>query len=183
MENAYYQKQEVTIEFDCRFTVKVLECSLSEIITAFCSFLPNLLTDFIMKVLLGYAEYVMSLENKPFSCEICGNNHHFIWKTRHGKTTRILTIFQWVVLHQLQVQCSSCKHKFYLTRKLLGIEPMKRIPEQTRRKLGLIGSLASFRIARKIISMFGWTIDKMTIWRAVQETGKEIDFNPVLRTG
>jgi len=102
--NAYYQKQEVTIEFDCSFTVKVLECSLSEIITAFCSFLPNLLTDFIMKVLLGYAEYVMSLGNKPFSCEICGNNHYFIWKTRHGKTTRILTIFQWVVLHQLQVQ-------------------------------------------------------------------------------
>jgi hypothetical protein len=65
------------------------ECSLSEIITAFCSFLPNLLTDFIMKVLLGYAEYVMSLGNKAFSCEICGNNHHFIWKTRHGKPTGI----------------------------------------------------------------------------------------------
>lgn len=177
MGNTSYQKQEVVIEFECRFTVRVWECSLSEIITAFCSFLPNLLADFIMKVLLGYAEYVMSLENKPFSCAICGNNHHFIWKTRHGKTTKILTIFQWVVLRQLQVQCSSCRHKFYLTRKLLGIEPMKRIPEQTRRKLGLIGSLASFRVARKIISMFGWTIDKMTIWRAVQETGKEIDFN------
>lgn len=70
MGNVYYQEQEVVIEFDCRFTVKVVECSLSEIITAFCSFLPNLLNDFIMKVPSGYAEYVMSLGNKPFSCEI-----------------------------------------------------------------------------------------------------------------
>jgi hypothetical protein len=25
--------------------------------------------------------------------------------------------------------------------------------------------------------MFGWTIDQMTIWRAVQETAKKITFN------
>ena len=54
---------------------------------------------------------------------------------------------------------------------------MKRIPEDTRKRLGLIGSLCSFRVAKKIIAMFGWTMDKMTIWRAVQETAKKIAFN------
>jgi hypothetical protein len=30
------------------------------------------LTDFVMKILLGYAEYVMKQEEKPFSCDNCG---------------------------------------------------------------------------------------------------------------
>jgi len=167
----------VSIEFECKFGVKIKECSLGSIISAFLRFLPDLLTDFIMKTLLGYAEYVMALEEKPFCCEKCGNSRNFTWKTRHGKTTRILTIFQWITLHQLQVKCSNCGHKFYITRRLLMLEPMKRIPEDTRKRLGLIGSLCSFRVAKKIIGMFGWTIDKMTIWRAVQETGKKIAFN------
>ena len=83
----------VNIEFECRFGVKIKECSLGSIISAFLRFLPDLLMDFIMKILLGYAEYVMNLEEKPFCCEKCGNSRNFTWKTRHGRTTRILTIF------------------------------------------------------------------------------------------
>ena len=78
------------------------------------------------------------------------------------------TIFQWVKLEQLQVQCKGCGHKFYITRKLLGIEPMKRIPAEVYRKLGLVGSLTTYRVAQKIVNMFGWTVDKMTIWKSVQ---------------
>jgi len=37
--------------------------------------------------------------------------------------------------------------------------------------------LASFRVSEKITSMFGWVIDKMTIWRAVQSTAKDIKFD------
>jgi len=173
----FSEAREVDVEFECSFKVNIKECSLSFITRAFMGFLPDLLTDFIMKILLGYAEYTMNLDVKPFSCERCGNNRRFSWKTRHGKATKILTVFQWVFLDQLQIKCSDCKHRFYITRKLLGIEPMKRIPEDTRKKLGLIGSLCSFRVAKKIIGMFGWTIDKMTIWRAVQGIGKKIEFN------
>lgn len=171
------ERNEVAIDFDCQFTVKVSECSLKAIMSAFITFLPFLLADFIKKILLGYAEYIMHLEEKPFECDRCGNNHNFIWKTRHGKRTKLLTIMCWIILHQLQVQCSDCKHKFYITRELLGIEKRKRIPEQTRRQLGLIGSLTTFRVAEKIIRMFGWTIDKMSIWRAVQMIGKQIHFD------
>lgn len=129
-----------------------------------------------MAILLGYAEYVMGQKEKPFECDQCGNRHEFTWKTKHGKGTKILTVFMWIKINQLQIKCNNCKHKFYLTRKLLGIERMTRIPKETYRKLGLLGALASFRVASKITGMFGWTIDKMTIWKGVQKTGKEIKF-------
>lgn len=44
------------------------------------------------------------------------------------------------------------------------------------RKLGLIGSLTTYRVAAKIVSTFGWTLDKMTLWKAVQKTASEITF-------
>ena len=143
---------------------------------AFSKLLPQMLTDFIQKVLLGFGENAMGQSRKPFCCDTCGNDKEFIWKTRHGKETKILTVFQWVSLEQLQVQCKRCGHKMYLTRKLLGMEPMKRIPAETYRRLGLVGSLTSYRVAKKIVSMFGWTVDKMTIWKSVQKTAAEIDF-------
>ena len=118
----------------------------------------------------------MSLRVKPFSCAKCNNDSEFIWKTRHGSETKILAIYYWVILHQLQVQCKSCNHKFSLTRKLLGIEPMKRIPAEAYKRLGLIGSLTSYRVAEKIVGMFGWAVDKMTIWKSVRKTAIDIEF-------
>ena len=166
----------ITIEFSCQFRIELTDSSLEAILKAFCKLLPELLRDFIQKVLVGFGEYGMGLSRKPFCCDECGNDKEFIWKTRHGKETKILTVFQWVSLEQLQVQCKRCGHKMYLTRKLLGMEPMKRIPAETYRRLGLVGSLTSYRVAKKIVSMFGWTVDKMTIWKSVQKTAAEIDF-------
>ena len=166
----------ITIEFGCQFRVDIRECSLATILVAFSKLLPQMLTDFIQKVLFVFGESAMGQSRKPFCCDTCGNDKEFIWKTRHGKETKILTVFQWVSLEQLQVQCKRCGHKMYLTRKLLGMEPMKRIPAETYRRLGLVGSLTSYRVAKKIVSMFGWTVDKMTIWKSVQKTAAEIDF-------
>lgn len=166
----------LSVNFDFNFTINIADISLENILTAFKEFLPEILTQFIANILSGYAEYVMSKPDKPFECDNCGNSHEFTWKTKHGKLTSVLTVFTWIKINQLQIKCSQCNHKFYITRKLLGIERMKRIPKATYRKLGLLGSLTSFRVASKITSMFGWTIDKMTIWKGVQETGKEIEF-------
>jgi hypothetical protein len=60
------EKNKVAIDFDCQFIVKVSGCSLKAIMGAFITFLPVLLADFIKKILLGYAEYIMRLEDKPF---------------------------------------------------------------------------------------------------------------------
>lgn len=168
---------DITIEFDCQFGLQLNGGGgLSAILSAFCRFLPYILRDFMRKTLLGLGEYAMSCKKKPFGCGQCGNEEEFIWKTMHGKETRILTVFQWVALPQMQVQCKRCGHKFYITRKLLGMEPMKRIPADTYRKLGLMGSLTTYRVAEKIVRMFGWSVDKMTVWKSVQKTAEEIEF-------
>jgi len=133
----------ITIDFACQFQVQLKDGRLTTILSAFCKLLPELLSDFIQKVVLGFGEYAMSLERKPFSCACCGNDEDFIWKTKHGKQTKILTIFQWVFLPQLQVLCKKCGSKIYITRRLLGIEPKKRIPADTYRRLGLMGSLTT----------------------------------------
>ncbi len=90
--------------------------------------------------------------------------------------TTILTWFRYITLKQLQVQCKGCGSKQYITRMLLGMEPRKRIPEESRRKLALLGALTSYRVAEKFGKMFGWAIDKMTIWKSVQQVGAGLNF-------
>ena len=168
------QRKGITIDFDCQFEVHLKDGSLSSILAAFAELLPQLLTDFFQKVLVGFGEHVMALKKKPFACS-CGNDREFTWKTRHGKKTKIHAFYRLVELQQLQVVCKRCGSKLYLTRKLLGMEPRKRIAAEIYRKLGLLGSLTTYRVAEKIGGMFGWAVDKMTIWSAVQKTASEID--------
>jgi len=169
------QCQGITIDFDCQFKVHLKDSRIATILAAFAALLPHLLMDFFQKVLVGFGEYAMALKKKPFACK-CGNDAYFIWKTRHGKKTKIHGFYRWLELQQLQVQCKRCGSKMYITRKLLGMEPMKRIAPEIYRKLGLLGSLTTFRVAEKIGGMFGWAVDKMTIWSAVQKTASEINF-------
>ncbi len=166
----------ITINFDCQFEVRLKDSTFSSILAAFAELLPQLLTDFIQKVLVGFGEHAMVLKKKPFACGCCGNDEHFTWKTRHGKKTKLHAFYQWVEIPQLQVLCKRCGSKLSITRKLLGMEPKKRIAAEIYRKLGLLGSLTTYRVAEKIGGMFGWAVDKMTIWSAVQKTASEIEF-------
>jgi len=158
------------------YTIDTEDCKLNTLIRGFNEMKQVFLNEYIQKVLIGFAEYHMSQEKKPFCCSKCLNENHFIWKTKHGKTTKIITILQVVLLNQLQVQCSCCGHKFFITRSLLGLEKRARILPETIKKLGLIGALTTFRVSEKIASLFGIALDKMTIWRAVQKTAKDIEF-------
>ena len=51
-----------------------------------------------------------------------------------------------------------------------------KVPQETVRKLGVLGALTSFRVTQKIVGMFGWVLDRMTIWRSVQRLGKQVRF-------
>jgi hypothetical protein len=170
------QERDITIEFECQFRVNLQSSDFSSIMKAFLMLLPQLLEDFFQKVLVGFGEYEMGLKKKSFACKCCDNDSEFVWKTRHGKATNILTWFRWITLKQLQVQCKRCGSKLYITRMLLGMEPRKRVPDETRRKLALMGALTSYRVSEKIGKMFGWAVDKMTIWKSVQLIGAQMDF-------
>ena len=171
------QEEDLKIDFTCQFRLSLPNAQLSTLMSAFTILLPKLLSDFLQKALIGYGELLMARREKPFSCGQCGNVERFIWKTRSGKPTKVLTTFAWVTLGQMQIQCSCCGHKLSITRMLLGLDPYQRIAPETRRKLGLLGALTTFRVAEKFMATFGATIDKMTIWKAVQKTGEEIAFS------
>lgn len=170
------QERSITVDFESQFRVTLTNSDFATIMKAFLLLLPQFLEDFFQKVLVGFAEYELSLPRKSFACTCCGNDRDFVWKTRHGKATTILTWFRWITLHQLQVLCKRCGHKQYITRTLLGMEPKQRIPEATRRKLALMGALTSYRVSAKIGQMFGWAVDKMTIWQSVQRVGRQMEF-------
>jgi len=166
----------ITLDFMSQFRVTLISSDFTTVMKAFLLLLPQFLEDFFQKVLVGFAEYEMSLPKKSFACTCCGNDRDIVWKTRHGKTTIILTWFRWLTLKQLQVLCKRCGHKQYITRTLLGMEPKQRVPEATRRKLALMGDLTSYRVSAKLGQMFGWAVDKMTIWSAVQKVGRQMEF-------
>jgi len=171
------QEEDLKIEFGCQFTLTLPDVRLSTLLAAFTFLLPKILADFIQKALVGYGELLMARRKKPFPCEKCRNDEHFIWKTRAGKPMKVLTQYSWVELRQMQIQCSDCGHKLSIARMLLGLDPYQRIAPEIRRKLGLLGALTSYRVAEKFMATFGAAIDKMTLWRAVQKTGEELTFS------
>jgi len=165
------------MNFTCSIDIDITSSKLKEISKTFSTLIQILLHEFFQQVLNTFAEKYMDQIKKPFICDRCANNERFIWKTHHGEPTTLLTIFGLLTLRQLQIQCKDCQHKMYLVRHLLGVAPRKRIPFETIRKLGLLGALASYRVAEKIVGMFGIVLDKMTIWRSVQKLGKELHFS------
>lgn len=165
------------IDYEANFTIDISEPTLKAITQAFFQLQSMLLSDFFGKIVRVFAAHYMRLQRKPFSCPQCGNRQEFIWKSRKRKMTPLLTIFGMVNLPQLQIKCSCCGHKMYITRKLLGVEARKKIPRVTVMKLGLLGALTTFRVAQKIVKMFGWVLDRMTIWRSVQRVANEIHFD------
>ena len=44
--------------------------------------------------MIGYGELLMARSSNPFWWEKCQNDPGFNWKTRHGKSTKILTTFR-----------------------------------------------------------------------------------------
>ena len=111
------------MDYGINLHIDIPEPTLKAITQAYLQMLPMLLSDFFKDVIHTFAQHFIRLNKKPFCCERCGNDEEFIWKTRDGKPTGLLTIFGLVKLAQLQVQCKRCGHKMYITRKLLGVEP------------------------------------------------------------
>lgn len=165
------------INVSLNFEMEMPNSKIETIMAAFKKFLPLLLAEFTKTVLEGFANEVMTWTVKPFSCDRCGENQNFIWKTRNAKPTTIVTIFGEILLGQMQIQCKSCDHKMFITRKLLEIGKYQKMSERTSRMLALIGCLTTFRVSEKILGMFNIPFDKITVWRCVQREGRKIEFD------
>jgi hypothetical protein len=171
--NSPMMKNEFKINLNLNIEVK--SSKLKEILEAFKKAVVICFQEFVQQVLLHYAnEYMKSGElAKMLNCKKA------TWKTSIGnKLTKIMTIFGIIHLPQLQVKIDDKGKRKIITRILLGIEPRKIIPEITIMAIGLMGSLATYRVVRKIAGMFanvGFSL--MTILRCVRKTGEIIKFN------
>jgi len=164
------------LNFKVEYDLDLPDCKFDSIICIYTKLMPLLLADLFQIVLNAFGREAMSLAEKPFCCEKCGNDTYFIWKTRHGKETVLQTIFGKIKVRQLQVKCKNCDTKKYITRDLLGLNKWMITPPRTRRMLALIGSLMPFRVAEKITTMFGVNLCRMSVWRSVQLEAEEIEF-------
>jgi len=164
------------ITFNFNYTVDIPDCSIENVMAVFKDLLILIFSDFVRLVLEQFATNFMSQVVKPFSCENCGNNTNFIWKTKRAKDTKITTIYGDIKIPQMQVKCKECGKKMYITRKLLGIRARHRMSEKTKRILAYVGSLTSFRVSKKLFDLVGANLDKMAVWRCVQQVGEKIEF-------
>jgi Zn finger protein HypA/HybF involved in hydrogenase expression len=134
------------------------KCNIDYLTAVFKQLLVMLFTDFVKTALEQFAVMYMHKDKKPFKCSLCGNDMRFIWKTKEAKPMRITTIFADLPLSQMQVQCSVCGKKMFISRPLLGIDR---------------GSCDIPRV-RKILGFFGVSFNRMKVWRCVQKVGKAI---------
>jgi len=162
------------MKFNLNYSVEIESCNIDHLTAVFKQLMVMIFTDFVRSVLRHFAEWSMSMEEKPFCCP-CGNSKDFVWKTGNAKPTRISTIFAELELPQMQVRCKSCGKKMFITRALLGIERYQRMSSVTERILGVLGVLSSFRVSEKILGLFGLSQNRMKIWRCVQKVGAGIE--------
>lgn len=88
-----------------------------------------------------------------------------------------MTPFGRLNLNQIQVQCKKCGSKKNITRELFGIKSRILWPEDTIKRLALIGALSPYRVSEKVCRYMGCKLNKTTVWRSVQKVGEKINFS------
>jgi hypothetical protein len=167
-------KSQTKFNISLNLNIEVKSSKLKEIIEAFKKAITTCFQEFVKQVLFHYSvEYMKTGElEKMVNCKKA------IWKTSTGnKLTKIMTIFGLIYIPQLQIKNCDTGERKIITRLLLGIEPRKIIPDITIKTIGLMGSLATYRVVKKIAGMFanvGFSL--MTILRCVRKTGDMIQF-------
>ena len=164
------------IEYKINYSMEVDKCNIDYLTAVFKQLLVMVFTDFVKTVLEQFAEDFMKMEKKPFHCS-CGNDKNFIWKTKDAKPMKITSIFAELILPQMQIQCKACRKKMFISRLLLGIGKDQKMSLVTQRILAFIGCLTTFRVSEKILGMFGVAVNRMKVWRCVQNVGKTISFD------
>jgi hypothetical protein len=168
-------KNPTNFKLNVDINIELKSCNLNEIIRSFKKAIVIIFQEFVTQALIYYSnEYKMSGRlSKLLNCK------KVTWKTSTGnRKTKILTVFGIIKVPQLQVKIGDNGQRKIITRLLLGIEPRIRIPEITIKSIGLMGSLASYRVVKKIAGMFtNVTFSLMTILRCVRKTGDMIDFD------
>lgn len=154
--------------------IDIDSANLKDIINGFREALNPCFQNVVVQVLKYFAAKYM--KDGTLNKMLCSSK--LTWKTSKGnEMTHIHTIFGKIQVPQLQVKDHDRKRRPYITRLLLGIKPRVRIPKITVKMIGLMGSLATYRVVKKIASMFtAVNFSLMSIVRCIRKTAQDIDF-------
>ncbi|QJR20837.1 hypothetical protein BREVNS_2390 [Brevinematales bacterium NS] len=162
-------------EFTFTLTIDYPDTKLETLLAVFLQAIKGVFESFVHQISVEAAE--KEIKEGHISCT-CGEKHHFIWKTKHGKNTFfVLMPFGKITLPQLQIQCKKCGRKLFLTRSLLGVEKRKRQILKDIYRVALAGALTTYRVAARILSFTGYKIGLSTLWKNLQNIGKKIHFS------
>lgn len=165
--------EEVSISLN--FNLKLSDCKLDSIISAFQKILLQLLAEVIHAVALHFAE--SRRLRGELKCPRCGGTH-LKWKTRHaGRTARLLTVYGRIEVRQLQVVCADCGKKHSLLRDQLGLGARAHVTADTEAMLGLVCSLTSYRSAAVLLGMAGAALPISTLHRCTRRAASRISFS------
>ena len=97
------------------YKISIPDCNIETIIACFKKVSILFLRDFTTIILKEFAVQYMGAKELPFGCRKCGKKNFFTWKTKHAKDTKIGTILGEIILGQMQVICTNCGKKMFIT--------------------------------------------------------------------
>jgi hypothetical protein len=164
----------MNICYNCNINIDIKSSEFKVIIKTFVGLIPKLFEIFVILVLYQFADFYMTsgFLAKEMKCS------KVTWKTLKGSSkTKLSTIFGLIYVPQIQIKNCETGQRRMITRMILGINRGIRIPDITKKYLGLMGSLAPLRVVNKFLSLFSGTkVSLMTIVRSMRDTARSIDF-------
>ncbi len=163
------------LEFKCDIDLE--DYKLNYLVKVFHILIPEILSAFVTQILKENAiELMKKDEGLPFCCKKCGHNYA-TWKTKCAGIKDIILLQGMIKVPQMQVECKKCKHRYYITGMMLGIDAYAKTTTKIKEAFALIGSCCPYRVSAKIINLIsGVKISKSTIWNYVQVVGSKISF-------
>lgn len=161
------------IELEFTLNIDMESSNLEIILREFTRRVPSIFEMFADKVVCSFAERYMS---DGILAGLIGCSRVTKKSFRGIDVTQVSTPYGIISLPQLQVVNQDNGSRVYITRKLLGMEPRKRIPLITKKYFGLMGALAPLRVMNKFMALFtGTAVSLMTIVRSMRDTAATID--------
>jgi hypothetical protein len=153
--------------------------TLKEILKAFVKIIRPVFESIVKQAIMQYAEQY--LQDGTLT-RILGWKKVVKKAFTETRTTFILTPFGKIKVPQYQVRNPDNNMRKDITRLLLGIKPMIRIPDITIKYIGLMGSLAPLRVVNKFLELYsGMKYSLMTIVRCMRKFGDKIKFGVDLK--
>lgn len=161
-------------ELHLQINLSASELTVNGLVEALDRLEAELVASLLDAVQIEHLEAVRAGEASPIRCPRCGSER---WVKRGSRPRRLKTQRGRFEFALRQVTCKGCDRTWSPCRERLGLEPFQRATEGLRRPLAGLALETSFgKGSRGGEETMGTTLSPMTLWRTVQERGRQVEF-------